>query len=281
MLDRKLLNLMGFAGVMALGSGTFAAIAHHPGTSTKGSTTAQNQINLTSDPINPTTSGDDPSPPTASNNGYTTSIYDPSMLNITSITAEPGYGIDSISVQTTASDSPEFDTYTFFSPVASYPLPIIDDQAGAVQVQWSLDPTNGSPMVDPTDGGDLTHMITFGLTPAGVAAADNATPSAPLNVMLADVPSMGGADPSSTTYSPSDLGTFQFDDQYTEDDITDPNNPVTLATYDADDLPPGTFNSSDMVTITGPLDQVAPEPSCLALLGVSGTLLLRRNRRII
>jgi hypothetical protein len=240
---------------MSLSSGAFAAKLGHPGTSVKGATTAQNQVNLISDPSAGVT------------NGTITSLYDPSILTLApvadngatefaSVTAEPGFAIDQIVIQVTNG------YYTLSFPPTSgtdIVLPNGLTQVGAVQVSWVS--TTGTPVVvsDGTDDqgnriyGDLTHNITFNLTPLGLSEEAGV-----LMATLSDQPSIGTGVQGSDT---NPVGDFPEPDSYTDDDIMYSGSEIEGSSY--------TFQVQ------------LPEPTALSFVAISGTLLLRRTRRML
>jgi hypothetical protein len=264
---RQILRTLGFAGAIALASdGAFGARLGHAGTSVKGATNAQNQVNLISDPPD-------------AQSGTITSTYDPSILSISTVTAEPGFFINQVVVQTTNG----YDTFGF-GDSSDVTIGALDGaEVGAVQVSFDPDPST-TPIQVP-DGvddsgntiyGDLTHFISFNLTDSGLAQEQAGTPTDPLTTVVTDTASLGGGDPGTGDNS---VGTFAAEDTYTTVDGTSYNADGTTTNPDGSAGPDQTFeNSSDDVAVVAP-SNVTPEPSSACLLGISGMLLLVRRRR--
>jgi hypothetical protein len=264
MSNRKLLCLVGLTGVMSFESGAFAAKLGHAGTSVKGATTPQNQVNLIADP--------------ADGSGTITSLYnqDPvqgDVLSIADVTAEPGFAITEVDVQT----SNGYDTFTY-SPAQTnedgaipIDLPKKAVQAGAVQVSYVPDP-NSSPLPAVPDGmqdgvtvyGDYTYIITFNLTALGLADEANQTPEDPFMVELSNQPTPGGF--SETQSNP--VGDFAKPDTITTDGTTYTDTPMNP-------------NEIEGASATFQVEVPLPEPTSLSVLGISGVVLLRRTRRVI
>jgi hypothetical protein len=175
------LTLSGLSAVTAK-----AARLGHPTYSAAASTTAQRQINLVSDPV-------------AAETGSTSTLYDPTVANINTITAEPGFQISEVDVlindgegtsveqfanlpvgTTSFVITPESDDVLAAAlssvPSSTYRTSLDGPETGAVQVFWSpfgsgsqvsTEAASVKPAVSGNNlrgigGADVnTHIITF------------------------------------------------------------------------------------------------------------------------
>jgi hypothetical protein len=241
-----------------------AAKLGRPGTSTKGATTSQTQVNLISDP-----SVDDGD---VTSQGVFTYYYDPSLFSISSVSGSPGYAISGaasgigvgVTVQTTTG-------YEYFGGdnAATVETPVVGAQLGYVQVGFQLDSEDGTPgPVQTQNDGDESGDVTFIITLDDTATEMSMQATNPSDMATFTSTPTGG-DPNSTAPG-------NFPDSPDNFTVVDSNgNFVETIT----ETPGGNeiSGSSGSFQITAQ----TPEPSCMALLGVSGTLLLRRTRRVI
>ncbi len=202
--------------------------------------------------------------------GVFTYQYDPSIFSISSVTAAPGYALSSTAYPASAVYSDDVVVQTTggyeqfgLGNASTVDTPVDGTQTGYVQVGFQLDSEDGTPgsvqtQMDPDgDTGDVTFTINFDVTELG-------------QYLEATDPT----DMTTFTSTPNG-GDGNFPGSPDNYSIQDSNGDI-IDTYT--ETPGG--DEIDGSSSTFVLGQT-PEPSCMALLAISGTLLLRRNRRVI